>query len=175
MSRLGIGKPCEKGVKRCASSAPNTNQEGGGAGDGRQGSSRGAVLIVDDNAEDAAWARRAILRLDIRNPVITVSSGAAAIAYIKGEVPYQDRQLFPYPVLILLDLKMPGIDGFEVLRWLQRESTHGALPVVALSAIEDLRLVTRAYQLGARSFLRKPITTSDFEAFLRAFGVPVEF
>ena len=96
--------------------------------------------------------------------------GEAAIAYLLGSDPYHDRRKHPLPDLLLLDLKMPGIDGFEVLTWIRQQPGLSSLRVVVLTASDHIRDVNQAYQLGANSFMVKP---SDFQNFVE-FGKSIQ-
>ena len=92
-----------------------------------------------------------------------VRDGEEAMAYLAGEGKFQDRAEFPFPDLVLLDLKMPRVDGFEVLRWIREHPKIRNLRVVVLTSSHQLRDVNEAYRLGANSFLVKPL---DFENFV---------
>jgi len=89
-----------------------------------------------------------------------VRDGEEAVVYLSGIGKYSNRSEFPLPWLVLLDLKMPRMDGFEVLRWIRQESACKSLTVVVLTSSEQIRDVNRAYSLGANSFMVKP---TDFE------------
>src|SRR5439155_18638943 len=91
------------------------------------------VLIVDDEVDTLTLLGLAIKRLPWRLNVATAQDGEEAAAYLKGEGPFADRKLFPLPRLILLDLKMPKMDGFEFLQWLRKEPDFHLIPVVALT------------------------------------------
>jgi CheY-like chemotaxis protein len=93
----------------------------------------------------------------------SVTSGEELICYLKGENCFSNRSDFPYPILVLLDLRMPGMHGFEVLRWLRNHPPHNALAVVALTVSGESQIVQQAYELGARSFLTKPIKGNEFK------------
>ncbi len=120
-------------------------------------------LVIDDNRDDAFLLRRAFQRAKVLNPVHLVHSGEEAIAYLSGEGKYGNRAEFPLPGLILLDIKMPGLDGFGVLTWIRHHPDLRGLRVVILSSSDDMRDVNQAYQLGANSFLIKP---ADFDRFV---------
>ena len=94
------------------------------------------------------------------NPLQVVRDGEETIAYLSGEGKYSNRAEYPLPDLLLLDLKMPRIDGFEVLKWIREQPGLSALRVVVLTSSEDIRDVNVAYRLGANSFMVKPM---DFE------------
>ena len=124
---------------------------------------RALILIVDDSEDDITVVRKALQKASIANPLYAVKSGEEAIQYFKGEGRYSNRDEYPLPDLLLLDLKMPGIDGFEVLRWIRQQPTLSATRVVVLTGSDHIRDVNQAYQLGANSFMVKP---EDFENYL---------
>jgi CheY-like chemotaxis protein len=118
------------------------------------------ILLAEDREDDVILVQRAFERVSIRNPLFVVRDGQEAIDYLSGVFPFSDRDRFPIPALLLLDLKMPRMDGFDVLRWLKTQPNLASLRVVVLTSSEDVRDVSKAYQLGANSFLVKPL---DFE------------
>lgn len=121
------------------------------------------ILIVEDREDDIVLMRRALTKGYISHPIQIVRDGDEAIAYLKGEGKYANREEFPLPALVLLDLKMPRVDGFEVLEWIRSQPELNTLRVVVLTSSDAMRDVNRAYQLGANSFLVKPL---DFENFI---------
>ena len=100
----------------------------------------------------------------IANPLVCLTDGGKAIDYLSGKGEYGNRELHPYPVLVLLDLKMQGVSGAEVLRWTR--DTKQKAKVVVFTGME-LQFVRDAYLLGAQSFLHKPVQQEDFERLLR--------
>jgi CheY-like chemotaxis protein len=118
------------------------------------------ILLAEDREDDIVLIQRAFAKGGIRNPLFVVRNGEEAINYLAGLGCFSDRLLYPLPALLLLDLKMPRADGFEVLRWLQTQPGLAPLRVIVLTSSEDVRDVTKAYQLGANSFLVKPL---DFQ------------
>src|SRR5215471_9754217 len=123
-------------------------------------SDRSVIMVVEDNEDDIVLIRRAFERAYVINPLQVVRNGEEAIAYLKGIGKYANRPEYPLPDLVLLDLKMPGLDGFDVLRWIREQPGLQSLRVVVLTSSEQMRDVNLAYQLGANSFLVKP---ADFE------------
>jgi|SRR5665213_575217 len=128
---------------------------------------KGTILIVDDDADDALLTQRAIRKLAAHFRAQIVNSGEKLISYLQGESDFSDRNKHPYPILVLLDLKMPEMDGFEVLHWLRDHPPHSYIPVVVLTGAGEFQLVRRAYSMGARSFLTKPLQADDFESTLQ--------
>jgi len=118
------------------------------------------ILLVEDREDDIALIRRAFERAQLPNPLQVVRDGAEAISYLAGERGYSNRAEYPLPGLVLLDLKMPGVDGFEVLRWIRQQPGLRNLLVVVLTSSQDMKDVNIAYKLGANSFMVKPM---DFE------------
>ncbi len=131
----------------------------------------GAILIAEDDPGDAYQTKRIVEKLRLPVPIHVVSDGEEVVAYLEGQEPYTNRADYPYPLVLLLDLKMPGADGFKVLRWLQTRMQHRALPVVVLTAVREITVVRRAYQLGARSFLIKPLVLTELAATLRSLEI----
>jgi CheY-like chemotaxis protein len=128
----------------------------------------GTVVMVDDDLSDIELTKRVIGNIYPRLEVRGVGSGEKMIGYLRGEDPYSDREKFPYPTLVLLDLKMGGMHGFDLLRWMGNNPPHNLIPVVVLTVSGDVALAKHAYKLGARSFLTKPLTGSDFENTMSA-------
>jgi CheY-like chemotaxis protein len=123
---------------------------------------RAVILLVDDWEDDIFLIRRALEKGNVPNPIHVVTRGEEAIAYLKGEDKYANRDEYPLPGLILLDLKMPGMDGFEVLKWIRRQPGLSSIRVIVLTSSNRIRDVNEAYHIGANSFLVKP---TDFEQF----------
>jgi len=115
------------------------------------------ILLAEDREEDIILMRKAFEKGGIRNPLFIVRNGEEAINYLSGVGRFSDRLHYPLPALLLLDLKMPGTDGFDVLSWLKTQPDLASLRVVVLTSSQDIRDVNKAYQLGANSFLVKPL------------------
>jgi len=115
------------------------------------------ILLAEDDPNDVLLIQRALQRSNIVNPLQVVRDGADAVAYLNGDLQYGDRERYPLPVLLLMDLKMPRKSGLEVLEWL-RQQTGGLrrLPVVVLTSSNQSLDINRAYDLGANSYLVKP-------------------
>lgn len=125
--------------------------------------------MVDDNADDRFLLRRAFLKAGVINPILEAKSGREAIAYLNGEGEYADRDKFPLPSILLLDLHMPGTDGFGVLQWVRDKFTTGSLLIVVLSRLDEIKSINRAYALGANSFLTKPGNPEEVDALIKSF------
>ena len=115
------------------------------------------ILVVEYNENDVTLIRRALAKSGITNPPHFVKTGEEAINYLVGVAPHSNREIFPLPALVLLDLNLPVMDGFEVLKWLRAHPHLKELPVVVLAGSSHIREVNKAYQLGANSFLVKPM------------------
>ena len=113
--------------------------------------------------------RQALKDAGVKNPVRRVDDGDKVIAYIKGEKQYEDRKKYPFPEILLLDLKMPRISGFQVMEWINGTRFKGDFLIVILSGHGELENVRVAYQLGARSFLTKPCQAEDVQNLVGAY------
>lgn len=120
------------------------------------------ILVAEDKEDDITLLRRAFQKADITNPVHIVRDGKECIHYLSGTGKYANRDEYPIPVLLLLDLKMPHTNGFEVLKWIRAQPTLKRLPVVVLTTSEDIFDINRAYELGANSFLVKTLDIQSF-------------
>lgn len=114
-------------------------------------------LLVEDDPNDSRLLQRAFSHGNLLNPLHVVGSGEEAIEYLGGSGRYRNREEFPLPSVVLLDLKLPGIDGFEVLRWIRSQPELRALRVLVLTSSDSIHDVNQAYKLGANSFLVKPM------------------
>ena len=118
--------------------------------------------MAEDNKADAMQVRQFFRKAGILNSFQEVENGEETLAYLRGEGIYSDRGQFPFPVLLLLDLNMPGITGWDVLEWLRQNPLHQPLGIVVLTGETNIKIMNRAYQLGAHSFLVKPLQFEDF-------------
>jgi CheY-like chemotaxis protein len=117
-----------------------------------------AVLLVEDDENDVFLLQHALATAGITHAIPVVADGQQAIAYLAGADHYVDRRRFPFPGLVLLDLKLPVCTGLDVLRWLQEQPSLCLIPVIVLSSSANGRDVDEAYRLGARAFLVKPVS-----------------
>ncbi|MBD2130178.1 response regulator [Microcoleus sp. ZQ-A2] len=129
------------------------------------------ILLVEDDPGDVFRIQRAFRKSNLDSSLEVVTDGEKAIYYLNGEEPYQDRDRYPLPVLMLLDLKLPRRSGFEVLSWLRNESTIKHLPVVVLTSSDQPIDIERAYALGANSYLTKPPAPDALLEMVRVVGL----
>ena len=129
----------------------------------------GAILMVEDCPDDAATLEMLFQQMGVLNPLHIVSNGEQALAYLQGAGQYADRTQYPMPSVVFVDLKLPGMDGFELLKELKTFHLPGSPLVIAISGLEDLASIRRAYALGARSFVVKPCEGPDLENLLVGF------
>jgi CheY-like chemotaxis protein len=120
------------------------------------------ILIAEDQENEVLLMWRAFQKANVTNPFHFVRDGEEAVAYFKGEGQYANRAEYPVPDLLLLDLKMPCMDGFQVLQWVRQQPEFQALRVVVLTTSCDDRDINEAYRLGADSFLVKPVNFAEF-------------
>jgi len=125
-------------------------------GDGVDMRDVGTILLVEDNINDVLLTQVALKRARLANPLQVVRDGEEAIAYLSGTEPFADRIKYPFPILLLLDLNMPKVNGFEVLDWLRLQPFRSHLPVAISTDSDSGPDVRRAYDLGADSYLIKP-------------------
>ena len=126
------------------------------------------LLLAEDSLIDALLVERVIQRCGDAFQLVRVEHGEAAIDYLQGRDAFADRTKHPLPDLLLLDLKMPRKDGFAVLRWRQENTAFARLPVIVFSSSGLQDDITRAYGLGANSYVVKPTSPEKFERMIRA-------
>ena len=129
------------------------------------------ILIVEDDPNDVALIKRAFRKAKLVNPLQVVTDGEAVIAYLGGQAPYDDRQRYPLPVIVLLDLKLPLKSGFEVLQWLRMQPKLRRLPVVILTSSSETPDINMAYELGANSYLVKPVAVDALADIFETLGL----
>ena len=126
-----------------------------------EGSRTSPILLVEDDETDVLLLRNAFRNARVANPLIEVSDGHAAIQYLAGAGAYADRTRYPSPFLMLLDLRLPKLSGFEVLAWIRDQTALAELIVVVLTGSDYLPDATRARELGANSYLVKPASFKE--------------
>jgi len=119
------------------------------------------ILLAEDDVDDIFLMRRALKKAAVTNPVFVARDGQEAIDYLEGEGPYADRKTYPLPGLLLMDLKMPRVDGFHVLAWLQSHAAFDTLPTVVLSGSGLEEDVLKAKELGADDYQVKPAAPDE--------------
>jgi DNA-binding response OmpR family regulator len=128
----------------------------------------GVILVVEDDYDDVVLMRRAFARAGIEVPLKVVHDSAEAVLYLQGKGPYENREENPLPALMLLDLKLPGNSGFDVLRWARERSGLKRLPIIVLTSSSADRDVNMAYDLGANSYVVKPLTFDSLLDLVKA-------
>ena len=128
---------------------------------------RQTILLVDDSENDLFLMSRAFEKADFKSPLQTVHNGEQAIAYLKGEGVYNDRNHYPLPMVMLLDLNMPMKNGFEVLEWVRNQPALKRLSIIILTASLRNEDVERAFDFGANAFLVKPSTLEQLTTMVR--------
>src|ERR1051326_4038219 len=119
-----------------------------------------SILVAEDDPKDVFLFKRAFSNTGIQLPVIFLSNGEEVIDYLKGSPPFDDREVNPWPALIILDLTMPRVSGFEVLEWMGKHNLLNEIPVLAFSGVQNPIEISRAYALGAKFFLIKTVDAS---------------
>jgi CheY-like chemotaxis protein len=129
------------------------------------------ILLVEDNPDDEALAIRAFNRHHIGNEVIVAHDGVEAIDYLFGTGRYADRDISIKPTVVLLDLKLPRLDGIEVLRRIRADERTKLLPVVVLTTSSEEQDMLDSYSLGCNSYIRKPVDFLQFSEAIRQLGM----
>ena len=131
---------------------------------------KATILIVEDDAGDAYFLEKAFERVLANCGLHRVNDGEEAQAYLSGAGKFADRKVYPLPSVILLDLKMPRMDGFEFLAWLRCQPELKIIPTVVYSSSENPADVRKAYEMGANSFLHKRISMNAVQETMRSFA-----
>jgi CheY-like chemotaxis protein len=129
------------------------------------------ILLVEDDPNDVLLIQRSFHKAGLRNNLKTVRDGEQAIRYLSGQDIYADRDKHPMPFLVLLDLKMPKVSGFDVLEWARRETALKRLLIVVLTSSNVQADVDRAYELGANSYLVKPVEFDEMVHMIQRFEI----
>lgn len=130
-----------------------------------------AILLVEDDADHELLAIRALKRYHLANQITVVRDGEEALHYMFCTGPYAERDADTLPQVVLLDLKLPKIDGLEVLRRIRADRRTRLVPVVILTSSDEERDVVAGYSLGANSYVRKPVNFEDFLEATRQLGL----
>lgn len=128
------------------------------------------ILLVEDDRDDVFIFQRTLKAAGIANPVVVVNTGQDAVDYLSHQGKYADPEKYPLPFVIFLDLKLPYLDGFEVLSWIRAQPHLRSIIVVVLSGSDETRDHQKAYALGARTYLVKPPQVKDIELFIESMA-----
>ncbi len=129
------------------------------------------ILLVEDNPDDEALTLRALKKNNILNEVVVAHDGAEALDYLFGAGPYAGRDPSEPPQVVLLDLKLPKVDGLQVLRRIRADERTRLLPVVVLTSSKEEQDLLNSYSLGANSYVRKPVDFNQFMEAVRQLGL----
>lgn len=129
------------------------------------------ILLVEDSPDDADMTQRALRKGNIANEVVLARDGAEALEYLFGTGAYAGRNPAHLPQVVLLDLKLPKVDGLQVLRAIRADKRTDTLPVVILTSSDEQRDVVESYHLGANSYVRKPVGFAEFAEAVRQLGL----
>ena len=128
----------------------------------------GTILLVEDNPDDVFFMQRAFKTAELTNPLHVAEDGQEAIDYLSGSGRFADRDAYPEPCLVLLDLKLPRKNGHEVLSWLRTQPEFARMIVIALTTSREPRDIHEAYRLGVNAYLVKPTSPTQLVEMLRA-------
>ncbi|MBW4054082.1 MAG: response regulator [Proteobacteria bacterium] len=128
------------------------------------------ILLVEDNPDHAELVMRNMEDFQVANKIIHVEDGEAALDYLWGRGEYADRRSFPIPHLMLLDLRLPKVDGLEVLKEVKSNADLRAMPVVILTTSDAERDMAKAYKFHANSYVTKPVNFGEFSRLLKDLG-----
>ena len=125
------------------------------------------ILLVEDNPDDEVLTVRELQKQPIVNKIVAVRDGVEALEYLFGTGQYARRDVRDLPTVVLLDLKLPKVDGLQVLRRIRADDRTKNIPVVVLTSSDDQRDVVESYRLGANSYVRKPVNFNQFQEAVR--------
>jgi CheY-like chemotaxis protein len=128
-----------------------------------------SLLLVEDNEDDVFLMRRALHGANVVNPLQVVEDGQEALDYLSGKGKFADREQFPVPAVVFLDLKLPFISGHDVLAWIRKQKEFETLVVIVLTSSNEASDLSRCYALGANSYLVKPPTPEQLDDLAKAF------
>lgn len=129
------------------------------------------ILLVEDNPDDEALTIRALRKAHVSNEVIVARDGAEALEYLFAEGKYQGRDMTVQPQIVLLDLKLPKIDGLQVLERIRSDSRTELIPVVILTTSKEEKDLIEGYRLGANSYVAKPVDFVEFTEAVKSLGM----
>ena len=129
------------------------------------------ILLVEDNPDDAKLTLRAFKRNNMLNPVVVARDGVEAIDFLFARGAHAGRAGKPPPTLVILDLKLPKLDGLEVLRAIRGDERTKLIPVVIMTSSKEQQDLIQSYSLGANSYVRKPVDFTEFMEAVRLLGI----
>ena len=127
------------------------------------------IMLVDDSHDDAVLIRRSLKLAGLRDPVFHIHDSREAVAYLSGKGKHSNRRKYPLPDILLLDLKMPEVDGLQLLKWARSQPHLARLVIVVVTRTDDPRLIQMCYQLGANTFLSKDANSEELRNFVQFF------
>ena len=127
------------------------------------------VLIADDSEADIYFLLRAFELSNVRNPTFITRSGRDTLNFLKGIDAFKNRDRFPKPGIVLLDLYMPGVNGFDILKWKSHNPEYERTLFIALTNSNSVKDISKAYDTGANTFLNKPLQAEELNQLLRAY------
>lgn len=129
-----------------------------------------AILLVEDNPKDELLTLRTLKKCNLVNEIVVVRDGAEAVDYLFAQGVFAGRDVDDLPTVVLLDLKLPKIDGLEVLRRIRADERTRRLPVVMLTSSDEEKDIIASYELGANSYVRKPVAFGEFGKAIADLG-----
>jgi len=131
---------------------------------------KATILHVEDDPNDRLFVERAFKKAGVPVELCAVATGEEAVNYLSAEGPFADRKRFPAPAFILLDLKLTGMSGFDILEWARRQRASKLLPIAVLTSSREGTDVKRAYEAGATTYFVKPADTDDLHALIKTLA-----
>jgi CheY-like chemotaxis protein len=125
------------------------------------------ILLIEDEENDATLVKMAFQKNNILNPIQWVQDGLEAIAYLNGEGAYAERDKFPFPEVLILDLKMPRMNGLELLAWIREHPEYRVIPTIIMTSSRHDPDIERAYTLGANTYMVKPSSFEELAEMVR--------
>lgn len=129
------------------------------------------ILLVEDNADDEELTIRTLQKNHLKNKIVVVRDGVEALDYLFGTGEYSDRDLSVSPVLIMLDIKLPRMNGLEVLKKIKSDPRTSLIPVVVLTSSDEEKDLIESYKLGANSYVRKPVDFAEFQKSVKQLAL----
>ena len=129
------------------------------------------ILLVEDNISDIELTKRALKKTRILNPLIVCEDGNEVMDYFNGTGRFEGRNTSEMPSVVLLDIKLPIMDGHEILKWIRNNATTRNLPVVMLTSSKEEQDISKSYDLGANSYIRKPVDMAQFTECIKQLGL----